>query len=403
MITNIQGSKISSPEKPANFNYNTTIVALNPFKKDLFDDLHPEFSTSSRSSSGSDTNLAKLLNQRKYLINKNIRFYEPIKDAEIMAQMHWLRTKLQSTNLSKSRSKDCSFERGIKTPPISLKSKKEETKEANFLLKNEPPQDLKKENSEPSQKEKQEEILVRNNTFQIDDGEDFPGIKKFSHYRRKKNSDSRAQHHSFQIKPKRNTELPLQIKSSLPDISTNGNRVLSQSNFNYALRKSRKYRLNNIYKPIEHYNLVENSLRNKRSLEETNAKGNVESVNNINASSSVEFEPSLDKNEFKNNSGNKNNNLIDESYSNNQSYCQDPNCEYKNFFANHSLLHVKKEYPNERYQRIKNNEVKIIQNIISDIPNTLTTMSNFGKVTNFEKVLANKLSEFYTEKTRYVK
>lgn len=38
------------------------------------------------------------LNQKKYLINKNIRFYQPIKDAEMLVQLDSLRMKLQASN-----------------------------------------------------------------------------------------------------------------------------------------------------------------------------------------------------------------------------------------------------------------------------------------------------------------
>lgn len=402
MITNIQGSKIGSFDKPANFNYNATIVALNPFKKDIIEDMHPEFSTSSRSSSGSYTNLAKLLNQRKYLINKNIRFYEPIKDAEIIAQMHWLRTKLQSSKISKSYNNGILCDPSNKALAISPNMKKDESKETIFRIESHSAKETRKESNCKVSNEKKNEIFTRNNTFFTDENEEFPGVKKFSDYRRKKISDNKVQCHNFQIKPKKNIEPPLKVKSSLPDISPRGNRILSHNSFNYVLRKSRKNRLNNIYKPIEHLHAVENSFRNKRLSEENNVKGNLENSNNVNLSSSVELEQSLDKNEFKKIFVNKSN-IFEESYSHNHVNCQDPNCEFKNYFTNNSSFNLKKEYPNERHQRIKNNEVKIIQNIISDIPNTLTTMSNFGKVTNFEKILANKLSEFYTEKTRYVK
>ena len=63
-------------------------------------------------------------------------------------------------------------------------------------------------------------------------------------------------------------------------------------------------------------------------------------------------------------------------------------------------LIARKEHPFVRFRRIKETPVQIIQNIISDIPSTLSTMSQFGRVTNVEKILANKLADFYTNNAR---
>ncbi|CAF0976690.1 unnamed protein product [Brachionus calyciflorus] len=395
MIANhIQGSKINSPDRPSNFNYNTTIVALNPFKKDLFDDLKPDLSTSSTHSStiGNDTNLAKLLNQRKFLINKNIRFYEPVKDAEIIAQMHLLRSKLQSSYGSNKTKKFKDFQKDklVTSQDLTPIFKKDDLRipsQNEDILKGDSIRDVNSVSNNYQQKEE----MVSKNDF-VKDGEDFPGLKKFSAYRRKKNTENsnNTSYKNLMIRTKKNQESTSPTKMSLPDIN---NKTLSHNNFNYVLRKSRKFRLNNIYKPVEHVHLVENKTKFDEPKQNTDNL-----INALNLSSSSVFDESLDRNEFK---------KIDQKIKNVSReqtwYCQDPNCEFKNLYGNNSSLHIKNEYPNERYQRMKNNEVKIVQNIISDIPNTLTTMSNYGNVTNIEKLLANKLSEFYTEKTRYVK
>lgn len=52
-------------------------------------------------------------------------------------------------------------------------------------------------------------------------------------------------------------------------------------------------------------------------------------------------------------------------------------------------------FPYERLQR-KEAPVPPVQNIISDIPSTINRMSLIGNVTNVEKLIANRLSEYYT-------
>ena len=83
-------------EKGSLFQYNTSIVDLNPFEKrdnrstGLLDSRF-------RSSDNNTLMLNKIMNQKKFLVNKNIRFYEPIKDAEILANFDSLRSKLLVT------------------------------------------------------------------------------------------------------------------------------------------------------------------------------------------------------------------------------------------------------------------------------------------------------------------
>lgn len=62
---------------------------------------------------------------------------------------------------------------------------------------------------------------------------------------------------------------------------------------------------------------------------------------------------------------------------------------------NPNLLLPRKGFPHERVQR-KEAPAPLVQNIISDIPSTLNRMSLIGNVTNIEKLIANRLTEFYT-------
>ncbi len=143
------------------FNYNTTIVDLNPFKKASnahaysasslapasgnlvnapFDLLRTSSLTSAPVSAlfasvpiaGSNNSnkfdermFNKIMREKKFLINKSMRFYEPVKDAEMLVQLDLLRSKLQAEKLSLknysiiSRSKTSLFEKADSEYPIS--------------------------------------------------------------------------------------------------------------------------------------------------------------------------------------------------------------------------------------------------------------------------------------------
>lgn len=445
-------------------NYNTTIVDLNPFKKENFhpEEFHPDSSNHSRTSSGNE-NTPKILPQRKYLINKNLRFYEPIKDAEIIAQMHLLRSKLHTDKIieyaaiGKAKShRETNINKRQPTPPpqqpphsavsttnqsnnnkqnlvaeptnttisstvasststanASIKSKDtdERISEIKVIAKTISPQShksyvnglfLEKSDSERVLREIEEDLADLEEVKDFDEETDFPGLKKFAqNYRRKKLnvSQNHSQTSLHQNKSKESLKLQTTSHSNLPDINT----ALLHTNFNYVLRKSRKFRLNNIYKPTEH---AHTECSKSKLFEEVNKKPNTANSNLItalNLSTSTFIPESQDKQKGRK-SGSFNGKKLVKDVRRDSVYCQDPNCEYKYLVSsNVSSVQSKKEFPNERYQRMKNDEFRVIQNIISDIPNTLTTMSNIGKVTNVERLLANKLTDFYTQKTRYIK
>lgn len=121
MENRIPSSRTYSSENKSSsnysFNYNTTIVDLNPFKKQ-FQQEHDDAQTRI-SHIFYNPNLDKvedqrtfrnnLINKKKFLINKNMRFYEPVKDAEMLVEFQTLRLRLhsginydkESTNVSK--------------------------------------------------------------------------------------------------------------------------------------------------------------------------------------------------------------------------------------------------------------------------------------------------------------
>lgn len=87
------------PKELSLFHYNTTIVDLKPFNPECddyndgymynYNELYPRIQSSAK----------------KYLVNRNLNFYEPVKDAEIMAQLKSLRTKLKDPSEQESLSK----------------------------------------------------------------------------------------------------------------------------------------------------------------------------------------------------------------------------------------------------------------------------------------------------------
>lgn len=87
------------PKELSLFHYNTTIVDLKPFNPECddyndsymcnYNELYPRIQSSAK----------------KYLVNRNLNFYEPVKDAEIMAQLKSLRNKLKDPSEQESLSK----------------------------------------------------------------------------------------------------------------------------------------------------------------------------------------------------------------------------------------------------------------------------------------------------------
>lgn len=100
-------SESSLMEKGSLFQYNTTIVDLNPFERkenpsDVYNrSQQAPFSGDARFRTENNVLFNKIVNQKKFLINKNIRFYEPVRDAkerhQIMAKFDTLRSKLANS------------------------------------------------------------------------------------------------------------------------------------------------------------------------------------------------------------------------------------------------------------------------------------------------------------------
>ena len=95
-------SKYSYPKDFPLFQFSTTVVDLKPFntgQNDRHNSTTPDLNAS-RNETASAPNKSK-----QYLINKKLSFYEPVKDAEMLAHLNALRLKLHNkTSLKKSNS-----------------------------------------------------------------------------------------------------------------------------------------------------------------------------------------------------------------------------------------------------------------------------------------------------------
>lgn len=122
-----------TPRKIPLFHFNTTIVDLKPFNPENcygqqqqqenynYNEIYSEFypKTDHQNLSSSPTNPSK-----KFLIKKNLNFYEPVKDAEMLAQLKTLRTKLNRNDKLKGTTRNDTLKHS-KSLNIPTKSKLE--------------------------------------------------------------------------------------------------------------------------------------------------------------------------------------------------------------------------------------------------------------------------------------
>jgi hypothetical protein len=539
------------------FNYNTTIVELKPFKKSnhsstisnydgfaggrksLTDSASFDLIKKNTLSQNSTTSAAasstfsstkfdelmfnKIMKQKKFLINKNMRFYQPVKDAEMLVHLDLLRSKLQTDKFSEGVSSGDQFYRlsrsktnyvdtndndplkmlNLKNPRNSLvyqnsvisnsSRNNDNNNELSFSAENSPtltnagnnfPFETNNQESEFTDdaeirylfknddlNERSDDYSIKSNnninspngnqdkylssqklnkfnnmisSNQKNQDEDFEKLKKYARINKKQQQydqtksltdDQIKQYLKRNLKSNNNNNRQENLKTSRQNTFANDNQnfnkestFISQSinmnrnesilmgknnmttsterlklktananlrikkkNFDHVVRKSSKYRLDNIYKPLEHTHLID-ILKNDSKLIDSNYSTRTSSETRIHSNKSIEL---LDSNgAFRSMSNNTKYNC-----DMNLFVCQDPACEYKRYI-DHLNLKTKKEYPNERFQRMKNKKVEPIPNIINDIPSTLNTMSRIGVPTNVERLLTKGLTEFYTKNSQ---
>ena len=471
------------------FQYNTTIVDLNPFEnrdtRVSYSKSHPDLTVAAADSRFRTENTLmfnKIISQKKFLINRNLRFYEPVQDAkerhQIMANFDTLRTKLagsqtkhyntttpppqthqhddkdeyytmknisykhkdliesfknlhnQSSNSSeklneidkanmfKSQTMSSFEEKYVPIKVFNTRKKQHlvETtrlpssrKDSNVTSKHQQAPVSESRSTHytdlaDSQEKHQENIQscvekTSNNRY-----EDFTELKRFSRYHTnltrkslqntKATNEKKAQKYLITNESVQESN-PLESNNTTKlDNNLNSNEsknLLVHSNplskrINHAVRKSSKCRLENIYKPEKIEAFKSSSKKSTENLsllsphvyqpQHANIAAN---ATNFKIDTSTTFNPQT------------NNNLLFHKSAHfaegNESTlaCNDPNCnQFQTMNKSTSLQNVqpiksKKEFPHERYQRIKKAEVQTVENIIGDIPSTLH-VRNFSTV-----------------------
>ena len=185
------------------------------------------------------------------------------------------------------------------------------------------------------------------------------------------------------------SSLSSKLKRHQFDRSIGSSGQLSQRNVNKTIRKSSKNRLEKIYKPVESETTTTMVMASRKA----NLRSAGEQQPNVDFSSHRHHTTMMSM------SGSQLNNCLE---------CHECKRQLKRrtmvdqappTLYNLGLID-RTEPPIVRYRRIKEKPVEIIQNIISDIPSTLTTMSQIGRITNIEKIIASKLADFYTNNAR---
>jgi hypothetical protein len=472
------------------FQYNTTIVDLNPFEnrdtRVSYSKSHPDLTTATVDSRFRTENALmfnKIVSQKKFLINRNLRFYEPVQDAkerhQIMANFDTLRTKLvgsqtknyntttpppqthqhddkdeyytmknisykhkdliesfknlhnqssnsseklndiDKTNMFKSQTMSSFEEKYVPIKVFNTKKKQhlvETTKEqsvrlpssrkdSNVTAKNQQPPVSESRSTHYTDLadvlEKHQEIIqpsiekTTNNRY-----DDFTELKRFSRYHTNLTRKSLQNTKATTEKKAQKYLIPSEsVQDSNPFDSNNTTKLdnnlnsneaknlLVHSNplskrINHAVRKSSKCRLENIYKPekIEAFK----SLSKKSTENLSILSPNVYQAQHANIAANAtnfKIDPSTTVNPQ------TNNNLLFHKPAHfaegNESTLpfNDPNCnQFQTMNKSTSLQNVqqtksKKEFPHERYQRIKKAEVQTVENIIGDIPSTLHVSS----------------------------
>ena len=185
---------------------------------------------------------------------------------------------------------------------------------------------------------------------------------------------------------------------------------MSQTKVQYLVRQSTRNRFSNIYKFEESFNnnnTYNNNEDNNQHVETTNNKREQKSnISKAAVNSLDNFYPNhapsvLNKNldiSPNNNNNQKSLNKLSLRAATNLSSKSLPNKTSTRSLANRAETAIQKRklHPSIRYQLKKDDEPQCIENIINDVPSSIKIMSRKGKATNIEKLIAVKLTEYYT-------
>lgn len=360
-----------------------SIIALRPFDQDELNRLRrsPKHKDNSQLFSIKN-NKIKL---QKSLINKPIRFYEPIKDAEMLIQLERLRTKLTITRPIESHNQSL-----VEEQDVLNESKIEES---NVFHKPKPTPRKELDQDEEDNNNMDHSInreISKSAALELNMDEIYPqddeSTNLIYHFNSKKSVTSigiqmrqkkeeerlTAPYNSTRVfsetfsSLKRNSLLTERHKKEQESSITvvPSNMFLAQSKVQRLVRRATKNRLDNIY-VTDDPNFVQSQQKNTSIIIETNREERCQSE-------------SLNQ---------------DRPYS--KSYRPKTANESKEFKLA-QLNMSRKLHPTIKHHIKKIDEVEPVQNIINDIPSTIQIMSKKGKATNIEKIIAFKLSDYYT-------
>lgn len=411
-------------------NYNTSIIDLKPFRTHdyqqtlvvgnapdndrFFSSYSMPYSavttlSSASSSSSSSTSTSRsaaaayvshrYLPKKKFLINRNMRFYEPVKDAEMLVELHLLRSKLHlNLNYVPNVLNHSSL-----TSKQSIVKKRDDFNYAKAI-------DLRRSilpGPEKQANPDEDRTVKRERTYE-DISSNYTSSREFASDKQPQ-QPTRNDLISVKTAPvvkstRQANDLNLVLTNDDEKQSSNLPKITDQTRHKHVfnvIKKSSKSRMSNIYKSADRR---ENELASTiDAIVKSQSNETIDDVASSRMFSARKLKLSTRQQQQQHSSA-------DDS-------CDDSKCEFnhnKRHLANvHNIYHFGKTPTNPnsaaaKSSKLKNKKSKTtsdllnVSNIISDIPSTLITMSGIGQVTNVERLIADKLTNFYS-KNRLIK
>jgi hypothetical protein len=422
--------------------YYTSVVDLKPFD-------HAELARISRQHQRNQSPMGKQLpvikrkvkfgnENRKFLINKSIRLYEPINEAAMMSKIGQLRHKLASAKPEIQ-----------KVSRLSLAKSVNDQDQANYEKFIEPFKENSRSNTNRENKPKcfddtLEDEQIKNTNFETlnnpiqtstDQMDTITGENRNQAPYNTSRGNTQVPNfeetfHDFNsLKPPPTAASGMSKQERIltarktprhfVPIFHEPNFQLSQAKVQHLVRQSTRNRFSNIYKTDDNEEEPENTNNSKsilskaafNSLENinhfTNSAPTNNNNNNINkvsrpetgdtttTTTTISINKSLNKYNLRTAT-----NLSVKSLPNKYSISAPP--QYTNSehitktIRPETASHNKKLHPALKHKKEK--ESQCIENIINDVPSSIKIMSKKGKATNIEKLIALKLSEYYSNK-----
>jgi hypothetical protein len=384
---------------------------------------------------------ANIQNNKRFLINKNIRFYQPIRDAEMLTQLDRLRHKLASAKpeiqkisrlsvLSSMRNSIVSTNQvdidqsntlaDIETVDLECKEDQIETPENIDTLNNGSPRqsfniDAPKQGvscsfeASNSDSQIQEAHTINSSRLKIDKNVEQAVISiDIKEDVQIKEATNFSKSNSFAC---RSRTMPTTPK--ITQVCHEPCFKMSQMKVQHLVRQSTRNRLSNIYRADESNSNNNNLVINHKQYSSDTAVNSLENMSSTNVTSDT-LNQNQNNSESRGSSPYNYYNMKTFSNTNNNrmrtattlSFKSIPSNRYSNSICpptsmSHKQVRFdsavsKKLHPSVKYQQGKDDEPQCVENIINDVPSSIKIMSKKGKATNIEKLIAVKLSEYYT-------